>query len=281
MAEPWSELEVQATVADYFSMLWCQLRGEKYSKAEHRRTLLPLLRNRSESSIERKHQNISAILRELDLPHLVGYVPLYNYQLLLKTVILDWLTHTERTNQLADFADDPAPAPTVPKKFSELQVDIPKPLPKPTPTAEDLVRVGRRIDYARREAANRSLGRQGEEFALSWEQERLRYYGRDDLAQKVEWVSEVQGDGLGFDIASFDPETEQPIAIEVKTTRGGQYNPFFVTRNEAEVSREQGNKYRLYRLFSFAIDPRLFIVPGPLDTALILEPYTYRAYLRP
>lgn len=79
MAEPWSELEVQATVADYFSMLWCQLRGEKYSKAEHRRNLLPLLRNRSESSIERKHQNISAILRELDLPHLVGYVPLYNY----------------------------------------------------------------------------------------------------------------------------------------------------------------------------------------------------------
>ena len=50
---------------------------------------------------------------------------------------------------------------------------------------------------------------------------------------------------------------------------------------ERPVSREQGNKYRLYRLFSFAIDPRLFIVPGPLDTALILEPYTYRAYLRP
>ncbi|WP_395145785.1 DUF3883 domain-containing protein, partial [Armatimonas sp.] len=230
---------------------------------------------------ERKHQNISAVLRELDLPHLVGYVPLYNYQLLLKTVILDWLAHTGRVDQLADFADDPAPAPAIPKKFLELQVDIPKPLPKPTPTTEDLVRVGRRIDYSRREAANRSLGRQGEEFALSWEQERLGHHGRNDLAQKVEWVSEVQGDGLGFDIASFDPETEEPIAIEVKTTRGGQYNPFFVTRNEAEVSREQGNKYRLYRLFSFAIDPRLFIVPGPLDTALILEPHTYRAYLQP
>lgn len=39
--------------------------GRRYSKAEHRRALLPLLNDRSEGSVEFKHQNISAVLKGL------------------------------------------------------------------------------------------------------------------------------------------------------------------------------------------------------------------------
>ncbi|WP_395089764.1 DUF3883 domain-containing protein [Armatimonas sp.] len=277
---PWSQAEVELTVADYFTMLDCELRGQKYSKAERRRELLKLLNKRPNGAVEFKHQNISAVLLELGLPYIDGYKPRRNYQELLKSVVLEWISLPARVNRFTDAADDPVTMPELPDNVDNVLVPIPKALPKPVSEKPDMPRVGRRIDYARREASNRSLGRQGEEFVLSWETERLRRHGRDDLARKVEWVSEVQGDGLGFDIASFDVQTDQPIAIEVKTTRGGQYNPFFVTRNEAEVSQEMTESYRLYRLYRFAIEPRLFIVPGPLDASLILEPYTYRATFR-
>ncbi len=50
----WSREEVEATVADYLDMLSAELQGQAYSKAAHRRQLLPLLQDRSEGAIERK-----------------------------------------------------------------------------------------------------------------------------------------------------------------------------------------------------------------------------------
>ena len=79
----WTSQEVDLIVADYMAMLTAQLRGEEYSKAAHRRALIALLQNRSEGSIERKHQNISAVLIELGFPYITGYKPLSNYQSLL------------------------------------------------------------------------------------------------------------------------------------------------------------------------------------------------------
>lgn len=278
MAQDWSEVEVQAIVADYFAMLDCELRGQAYSKADHRRQLEALLNNRSKGSIEFKHQNISAILLELGLPYIDGYKPLPNYQALLKKAVEDWLAPSSRAVSLIDIAEEPTlQIPALPQEAQSVLVDIPAPLPaKEVSTTVPRERVARRIDYARREAANRSLGRQGEEFALQWETERLRQCGRADLAARVEWVSESQGDGLGYDIASFDPQTEAPIAIEVKTTRGGQYSPFFITRNELEVSREWGVGYRLYRLFRFAMEPKLFILTGALSDSATLVPVLFR-----
>lgn len=89
MARDWSRLEVEATVADYFDMLAAELRGEPYNKSEHRRGLKPLLDDRSDSAIERKHQNISAILLELGERPILGYRPLSNYQQLLYDVVAE------------------------------------------------------------------------------------------------------------------------------------------------------------------------------------------------
>ena len=96
------------------------------------------------------------------------------------------------------------------------------------------------------------------------------------MATKVAWVSKHVGDGLGYDIESFE-EGGQRIFIEVKTTKGPIDTPFFLTENERRVASEKAEAYRLYRLFNFVTDPRAFVVPGPLDDNLSLAPISYRA----
>ena len=63
----WSVREVEAAVADYFSMLRLELTGQRYNKAKL--TLMPRLDNRSHGSVELKHQNISAVLIEMGMPY--------------------------------------------------------------------------------------------------------------------------------------------------------------------------------------------------------------------
>jgi hypothetical protein len=77
----WPEAEVKATVDDYLAMLIAEMAGERYMKAEHRRTLSKALNGtRSDSAIEFKHQNISAVMIEMGLPYIRGYKPRGNYQ---------------------------------------------------------------------------------------------------------------------------------------------------------------------------------------------------------
>ncbi len=74
MSDSWSNIEVELIIADYFQMLSLELKGDSYSKAEHRRSLIPLLTNRSDGSVEFKHQNISAVLINLGQPYIKGYL---------------------------------------------------------------------------------------------------------------------------------------------------------------------------------------------------------------
>ena len=135
----------------------------------------------------------------------------------------------------------------------------------------------RRIDYAAREARNRQLGERGEEFALEYEKFRLRRLGRDDLLSDVEWTSKEQGDGAGYDIRSFDGETDNELFIEVKTTNSGMYQPFLITQNEVAFSEKKDSQYALYRLFSFSRDPRMYSLPGCIKQHVVLAPQLYKA----
>jgi hypothetical protein len=83
----WSEAEIEATVADYFEMLEMEVRGREYSKSEHRQRLILQLNGRSEGAVERKHQNVSAVLQEMGLRFIEGYKPLGNVQGALRPVI--------------------------------------------------------------------------------------------------------------------------------------------------------------------------------------------------
>lgn len=96
---------------------------------------------------------------------------------------------------------------------------------------EQMLAIARKCDVAARDERNRVLGRAGEELVLEHERASLAAAGRGDLARSVRWVSEEDGDGAGFDIASFDPDG-RPRLIEVKTTNGWERTPFHITRNE-------------------------------------------------
>jgi hypothetical protein len=133
-----------------------------------------------------------------------------------------------------------------------------------------------KVNYLALEASNASLGRAGEEFVVNYERARLIHAGKDKLADRVEHVALTRGDGLGFDVRSFEANGGDRL-IEVKTTTYGKYIPFFVSRNELQVSRDEADAYQLYRLFHFRRDPRLFNLPGALDQSCDLDPAVYTA----
>lgn len=132
------------------------------------------------------------------------------------------------------------------------------------------------IDYLAQEARNRSLGIAGEQFAVRFEQARLIHAGKENLASKVEHIAVTQGDRAGFDILSFEI-TGQECLIEVKTSAYGPLTPFYVTRNEVEVSRGNAVGYYLYRTFGFRRQAKLFTRQGPLDRSFRLDPIEYLA----
>jgi hypothetical protein len=139
-----------------------------------------------------------------------------------------------------------------------------------------LSRLVRKFDPAARDARNRALGRQGEERVVAHERARLIQAGRPDLAGKMRWVSEEDGDGAGFDILSFSNEGRERC-IEVKTTVGHLTTPFYLSENERVFSVERPEAFRLMRLYDFARAPRAFELAPPLESCLILKPANYRA----
>ena len=82
----------------------------------------------------------------------------------------------------------------------------------PPQELEQMLHIARKFDVAVRDERNRALGRAGEERVLAHERAALKSAGRDDLARKVRWVSEEDGDGAGYDIASFAPDG-RPLLI--------------------------------------------------------------------
>jgi hypothetical protein len=280
MSNSWSREEVEATVADYFDMLTMQLTGQQYSKTDHRRKLQRLLSHRSEGAIERKHQNISAILIELNCPWIPGYKPLGNYQALLFDVVEGRLKNSSIFDEAALAAVQmPAAVPKI-NDFANLVVEPPR-LSHSAREARSassvwLSRSAARRDYLEREARNSSLGLAGEKFVVQYERWRLSSLGELKLSKKIEHVSVTQGDGLGFDVLSFDVNGREKL-IEVKTTSFGRETPFFITRNEVALSQSKANLFHIYRLFDFRKEPRLFSFRGPVERHCNLDPVTYQA----
>ena len=277
MSGAWSHEEVEATVADYLHMLTMELAGQQYNKTDHRRKLIRLLKNRSEGAVERKHQNISAILIELGCPYISGYKPLSNYQDLLYKVVADRLKVSDLFDRAALAAVQMPAAVPLPADFSKVLVDPPKfSYSAGEPTAPK-IRSALKRDYIDREARNASLGKAGEEFVVHYERWRLISGGYERLANKVEHAAKNQGDGLGYDVLSFDTTGNHRL-IEVKTTSFGKETPFFITRNEVDLSRSEIDHFHLYRLFDFRKEPHLFSFRGPVDKHCHLDPMTFQAH---
>lgn len=274
---PWTDAENDLIVADYFAMLTDDILGRAYNKTRHRQALLPMLNSRSEGSVEFKHQNISAVLKGLGEDWIPGYKPAFNFQTSLVEAVVRWL------------AMNPAwlgrsPSPPLPAGFQEaspIWIGPPPTLTNQPPPQEleQMQLIARKFDVAGRDERNRALGRAGEERVMAHECATLRSAGRDDLARKVRWVSEEDGDGAGYDIASFTPDGQARL-IEVKTTNGWERTPFHITPNELAVADERRTEWSLFRLWNFSREPKAFELYPPLDAHVSLTATNFIAAFR-
>lgn len=270
---PWTDAENDLIVADYFAMLVDDLAGKPLNKAKSYRELAARI-DRTAKAIEYKHQNISAVLKALGETWLSGLMPAFNFQGSLEHAVIRWLdAHPEWA--LRAPSDRPAAGL---HDAAQVWVRPPPTLSnQPPPQELDLMlRIARKFDVAGRDERNRALGRAGEERVLAHERAVLRSAGRDDLARKVCWVSEEQGDGFGYDIASFDSDGGKRL-IEVKTTNGWERTPFHITRNELAVADERRSEWLLFRLWGFSRDPQAFELRPPLDAHVSLTATTFQA----
>lgn len=265
----WTSEELDLIISDYFLMLRDEAAGVPFNKAEHNRLLRSKI-DRTGGSIEFKHQNISAVLRRLGLPIIRGYLPAENFQKAAMTAAIDRyvsqnpvVLHPEMT--VNGFTERPG-----------LFVEAPPILLPAAPLREDIERLVRKFNPVERDFRNRKLGRDGEELVFHFERQRLQQLERPDLAKKIRWVSEEDGDGAGYDILSFDHKGKERF-LEVKTTVGSDTTPFYITRNELSFSSEQPEGFRLCRVFDFSMRPRMFELAPPLTDFVHLSPLSYEA----
>lgn len=267
----WGNDELDAIVADYFSMLAAELAGRPYVKSGYSKVLMERI-GRPHGSVEFKHQNISAVLDRLGMPWIRGYKPRKNFQNAIFDAIDRYLTlHPEILQPVTTSRPPPSP--------DEIFVAAPPLVEADERVPERLQRLVRKFDPVERDHRNRSLGRAGEEFVVDVERRRLTGADRSDLARRVRWIAAEEGDGAGYDVLSFDAAGQERL-LEVKTTNGSDRTPFFLSRNERAVAIERPSEWRIYRVHLFSTEPRIFTIAPPLELAVNLRPETWRASFR-
>lgn len=279
MPSDWTDAENDLIVACYFAMHRTELSGAAVNKAEENRRLQALLPGRSRGSIEYKHQNISAVLLELGETWVPGYKPAVQFQGSLVDAVLRWLDRNPDWDRSAQpfwhepgkafVSDAPALYIGPPPTFSNQP---------PILSDESVSLVARRIDVAERDARNKALGEAGEALVFHHEVACLEACNRSDLARRVIWASRDEGDGLGYDIASFEPDGV-PRLIEVKTTNGWERTPFHITRTELAAAEHHRDTWVLYRLWNWRREPKAFAIRPPLDRHVALTPTSFLASL--
>jgi hypothetical protein len=261
-------------------MLRLELAGQPYNKAAHNRALLLQLNGRTRNAVELKHQNISAILLEQGFAYIPGYKPMGNYQQLLSDVVLQQIERDVSLDQLVlQAVERSAVTPDI-DSLRGVLVDPPRVVRRiAQPKAPGFpARHAAKRDYLQIESRNRSIGVAGEQFIADFEARRLHAAGRRALAERVEHVASTRGDGLGYDVLSFDASGEERF-IEVKTTDFGATTPFYVSRNEVAFSEEQSKKFVLARVHEFRSAPKFFELKGALRKSVILDPVSFVARL--
>ena len=271
----WSRQEVEVVVSDYIEMLKLQLADIPYNKTEHRKRIMPLLNGRSHGSIERKHGNISAVLIQLGRTYIIGYKPFWNYQSLLREVIIQRIDEIEALDPLMQEYS----SQTV--KVDTQKIAFNKWLEAPPVTSnafhEPVAFYGAsKRDYIEQEQRNKSIGDSGEELVYKYEKWRLEELGKLSLVKKIEWVSREQGDGAGYDILSKNKDGSDRY-IEVKSTTLGKETPIFFTKRENDFSENNSEHFHLYRVFNLKKRPKMYQCSGSFSSlGMDIEPMTFK-----
>jgi DNA-directed RNA polymerase subunit RPC12/RpoP len=270
-ASGWPGTEIRPTVTAYFTMLRAELAGQPYVKADFNREVQAAT-GRSRGAVDYKFENISAVLREIGLPYVLGYKPYGNYQGALRDEVELLLA---RDPEIARLLEE-GPAPDVPPTVQLVEVEPPV-MPPPSTTGRSRTTVG--VDYLERQARNRGVGLKGEHLVVEHEREWLSAHGRPDLAELVVHVPSTLGDGAGYDVSSFllDGSSHH---IEVKTTRGSVAAPFFLSDRERCYALEHPGTYSIYRIFDLGPNPGFYKLTGDIAEILDLTPVSYQARVK-
>ena len=264
----WSDWQNDMLVAEYFEIDRIQRSGGEVVKAHRYRDLSAII-GREVGSIEVKLQNVSAVLTRLEMDIARGLKPRFNIQQSLSDAVERYLD-----GHPALLFGEPKRPSLDPSEVVE--VPIPGPAPMKPKLERTVERIAKKYNFAERDARNRKLGALGEQLVCEREKLKLLRAGKDKLADRVRWVSQLDGDGVGYDIRSFDPSGEERL-IEVKTTDGPATTDFFISRTEREVSLERADVWRLHRVHLFSSTPRIFVMPPPLEPTVTLSAESWRA----
>lgn len=199
----WTPREIDLIVADYFDMSRLELAGGTFNKAARNRALQERT-HRSKGSIEYKHRNISAVLSKLGHRWIAGYKPMFNFQTALLEGIERYLSASQPIVDYIPLPESPARgvSEAAPIFFEPAPIGVADEAPEPVA----LRRLIQKFDPAARDARNRELGKQGEARVFHHECDALIAAGQRELARKVRWIAEEDGDGAGYDILSFTPD---------------------------------------------------------------------------
>ncbi len=137
-----------------------------------------------------------------------------------------------------------------------------------------------KIDYVKMTYNNMKIGLEGEGLALEYEMQRLRNLGREDLVNKIKWLSK-ESDSYGYDILSYDIDKNgkvHELYIEVKTCSSKYDTSFYISKNEVEASHKLKEHYCLFRIYDAqSLNPKFYKAFGEIETNFLLDPLTYMA----
>lgn len=158
--------------------------------------------------------------------------------------------------------------------FKEVLKASPQP-PKKQPSAKTGTGP-KKINYKRRQERNEIVGRLGEEFALQYEQWRLRDHL--ELLEKIEHVA-LEDDTLGYDIKSFELDGSMRL-VEVKATQGPLEMRFYMSAGEKVFADANPKEYVILRVGNLKTAPVLCEIRSPFSE-LVFLPAVYEIHFVP
>lgn len=138
-------------------------------------------------------------------------------------------------------------------------------------------KIGKHFDYDKLNKTKRITGKAGEVLVYNYEIEKLA-----GTPYKPEYVAETQGDGLGYDIKSFDKDGTE-IYIEVKTTTSNKIDGFYLSENERSIAEEKKEQYKVYRVYNLnkkTKSANIQIFNNIISENFQLKPTTYRVFIK-
>lgn len=108
-----------------------------------------------------------------------------------------------------------------------------------------------KVDFTKLNEHRHNIGELGELYVFEKEQNYLISQGKISQSKEVIHVS-LKSDSEGYDIISFTDTGERKY-IEVKTTTGNEFEPFYLSNSEMDAMSRLNN-YWIYRVYNFNID---------------------------